>query len=111
MLVRDIKRLALFVGPFAVLLLITYALWDPDTSEQLRSHANTFLGKHGATTASEDGQAPLQESPAPLPPPPLAPPSNTHSPASGQSHPIGAAKLELPQDDDDDKATDATHHE
>jgi len=99
MLVRDIKRLAFIFGPLVALLLLTYGLWDPETSEQLRSHASTFLNKYKTPTSD---QPPLEEPPSP--PPPLAPPSNPHSPASG---PHGGAKLELPPGED----SDATHHE
>jgi hypothetical protein len=102
MLVRDVKRLALFVVPLLLLLLITYGLWDPETSEQLRSHASAFFGK---SAAPEADQAPLKQPPPPPPsPPPLAPPSNPHSPATGSG---SGGKIELPAGED----SDATHHQ
>ncbi|KAK5659676.1 hypothetical protein OQA88_884 [Cercophora sp. LCS_1] len=102
MLVRDIKRTALFVAPLFVLLLITYSLWDPETTEQIQSHVDSFLGK---APPSDDVAPPKESAPAPsfgittpFPPdsppeePPAAPPSaaplpppasNPDSPASG----------------------------
>lgn len=103
MLIRDIKRLALFVGPFIAFLVIAFRLWDPATSEQFRSHASSFLGRYGAAF-QDDAQAPLDEPP---PPPPPAVPSKADSSGSWAKYLFGEPKLELPAGDDDDNAT---HH-
>ncbi|KAK0738803.1 hypothetical protein B0T18DRAFT_395028 [Schizothecium vesticola] len=44
MLVRDIKRLVLVVGPVLFLLFLGASLWDSELAFRLRSHAGEFLG-------------------------------------------------------------------
>ncbi|KAK3322728.1 hypothetical protein B0H66DRAFT_473148 [Apodospora peruviana] len=45
MLVRDLKRIALVVGPIVGLLLISVSLWDSQTYSSLRSQVGDLVGK------------------------------------------------------------------
>ncbi|KAK1833596.1 hypothetical protein QBC39DRAFT_44121 [Podospora conica] len=73
MLVRDIKRLVLVVGPVLLFLFLGVALWDSEYAFRLRSQAGDFFSGTATTR-------PIPAAPAPghNPPPPGQTPSHTH---------------------------------
>ena len=103
MLVRDIKRLALFLVPLFTLMLISYGLWDSEGAgegswwHRANASASAFLG--GTSTAAGENndqqppQAPLQgeNSPQSQPLPPPSPPLVSPPSSSSISHSNGDA--------------------
>ncbi|KAK1756367.1 hypothetical protein QBC47DRAFT_185136 [Echria macrotheca] len=111
MLVRDIKRLALLLGPLVVLLLLSYSFWNSDTDWEVSSHISTFLTSQ--QPPAQDGAAP------PSPPAPAIPkPGQEQLPSTGDSsaktpshgsmtHGHGGTNVDLPKGD----TGDGTHIE
>ncbi|KAL2164005.1 hypothetical protein VTH06DRAFT_3219 [Thermothelomyces fergusii] len=56
MILRDLRRLALLLGPFAVLLLLILSLLQSHTDD-LRSHVGTFLDTHGPSVSRSSSSA------------------------------------------------------
>ena len=108
MLVRDIKRLALILGPLFGMLLIVFSLWDTETHTRLQSQVSSLLG---TPSLSDYGQPPAK-APAPAPPSPdaAAPAAPSSSPDShGSSNDKSDAKPAASDGGNDDNGE--SHHE
>ncbi|KAK4123127.1 hypothetical protein N657DRAFT_656437 [Parathielavia appendiculata] len=57
MIVRDLKRLALVVGPLLVLLLLSASLWHSHSGD-IASHVGSLLGQSGKTETSSTRRTP-----------------------------------------------------
>ncbi|KAL2188190.1 hypothetical protein L209DRAFT_682265 [Thermothelomyces heterothallicus CBS 203.75] len=81
MILRDLRRLTLLVGPFAVLLLLSASLWRSHT-DGLRSHVDAFLDTYGpsaswSSSSSSSSSASLRK--------PRLTPNETHYEVFSQS--------------------------
>ncbi|KAK0630915.1 hypothetical protein B0T17DRAFT_507348 [Bombardia bombarda] len=63
MLVRDLKRLALIVGPIFFIVLISLTVWGTQPDSYLRGHVDSLLGKTSSSgsAAADDVDAPLDD--------------------------------------------------
>lgn len=58
MIVRDLKRLTLLVGPLVILLLLSASLWHSH-NDYLRSHVSSLLGYNGPSSGSRVHRKPV----------------------------------------------------
>lgn len=116
MIIRDMKRLLLLLGPLVVLLILSYNFWDTEASYQLRSSVGAAIGNKFPASHNQ-AQTPIPQRPTKPPsssteqkpsspaivPPPL---QNPHS-HGGLTHGHGGTNVDLPSGD----AGDGTHIE
>lgn len=62
MILRDLRRLALLLGPFAVLLLLSISLLQSHTDD-LRSHVGAFLDSYGPPVSRSSSSSTSSRSP------------------------------------------------